>query len=73
MPILNFHCNSCGKTFAKIFFDLDGVPKSCPACGAPGPRELGQAFEYDESRARRALCTSCDECGSEPCATIASR
>jgi len=65
MPILKYRCTGCGKEFAKIVFDPDKFPRSCPVCGTGNPEEVGDAFGDAEYALKRPACVSCDTCGDE--------
>ena len=65
MPVLKYHCHNCGNEFAKIFFNPEQAPKVCPVCEAPNPDELGPAFNQDTGSITRAMCGSCDSCGTD--------
>lgn len=65
MPVMKYHCNNCGNEFAKIFFNLEQAPKECPVCRTKDPEELGPAFHQDAASIARAMCGSCDSCGTD--------
>jgi putative FmdB family regulatory protein len=65
MPIVNYKCGSCGKEFAKLFFDEDKAPRVCPVCKSAELEMLGGAFPEDSDTARRFLRASCEECGDD--------
>jgi putative FmdB family regulatory protein len=65
MPIVNYKCGSCGKEFAKLYFDEEKAPRSCPVCKSTDLEALGGAFPEDPGIARRFLRASCEECGDD--------
>ncbi len=74
MPIINYSCESCGKEFAKIFFDPNDAPKRCPVCDSYTIRELGDAFHADPGMLARYACDSCDSCDTcETCSGDSER
>lgn len=64
MPITNYVCESCGKKFAKIFFDMKNAPQKCPVCDSDRIRDIGEAFDSDPALFARLNLGSCDSCES---------
>ncbi|MBN1103235.1 MAG: zinc ribbon domain-containing protein [Deltaproteobacteria bacterium] len=50
MPIYEFKCNECGKTFEQLVFSSDqGKDILCPSCGAKDTCRLMSAFSCSSS------------------------
>ena len=56
MPIYDFHCRTCGKTFETLVRPQDAAP-ACPSCHGVDLEKLlsGFAVSSAESRAASAL------------------
>jgi len=46
MPLFEFRCRACGRTFEEILTlaELEAEPPACPACGAPDARREFSTF-----------------------------
>jgi putative FmdB family regulatory protein len=75
MPIFEFHCQKCDKTFERLVFRTDEVVE-CPDCGEQGVNKLmsscaakvGHKFTSTSSKSAGGSCsgcsaTSCSSCG----------
>jgi putative FmdB family regulatory protein len=75
MPIFEFHCQKCDKTFERLVFRTDEVV-ACPDCGEQGVNKLmsscaakvGHKFTAASSKSAGSSCsgcsaTSCSSCG----------
>lgn len=40
MPMFDFHCPACGKTFEELLASGDMASPRCPHCGAAGVQRL---------------------------------
>ena len=44
MPIYEYKCSKCGKTFEHLARSLSESPPKCPKCGASRPKKQFSAF-----------------------------
>jgi putative FmdB family regulatory protein len=72
MPVMRYRCDGCGKEFAKIFFEFDQAPQSCPVCGNADVHELGHAFSQDPETIARVWRGSCESCEDEGGCSVAA-
>lgn len=61
MPIFEYHCPSCTKTFERIQRRDDDAPVPCPACGAVSDRQFS-AFAMSVPGPVHGSCASRDAC-----------
>jgi putative FmdB family regulatory protein len=40
MPVYEYRCQACGRTFDELRPMGAAPPEACPACGAPGVRRV---------------------------------
>lgn len=68
MPIYEYQCGKCGKTFEAIVKRGEEDAVICPACGSKNPRKLMSACAYIGGEGGASSCagcsaTSCATCG----------
>ena len=60
MPIYEYACSACGKSFEYLARTLSDKPAKCPACGA---KKLSKQLSSFAKPA--AVTTGCGSCASE--------
>lgn len=66
MPIREYHCNKCDRTFEALLRGRDKGPEKCPACGAAGPEKIFSTFSAAMAK-KEAPCAS-GACAPHRCA-----
>lgn len=62
MPIFEYRCPTCDKTFERLQRRDDDAPVCCPTCGAPSDRQFS-AFAMSVAGPSFGSCASRDACG----------
>jgi putative FmdB family regulatory protein len=52
MPIFEYTCSKCGKTFEKLVLSRNQEPPACPQCGAKKVQQQFSTFASTSSSAR---------------------
>ncbi len=65
MPIYEYRCRACGKTFSHLHRRTGEAAPDCPECGAAAPRKLLSVFS--PSVAQKAPSCSLGKCPSNAC------
>ncbi len=75
MPIFEFHCDKCDKTFEKLVFGGDAEVE-CPFCGQPGVKKLMSACAFKvgshgfmSTPSSSSSKSSCSGCSATSCST----
>ncbi len=66
MPIHEYQCGKCGRTFEVLLRSRADSPKQCPKCGAPGPEKIFSVFSATVAK-KEAPCAS-GACAPHKCA-----
>ena len=70
MPIYEYRCQSCRRSFEHLARRLTDVARNCPHCGAPRPVKQFSTFA---ARADAAAGKVCDSCPTTPTCPSAGR
>lgn len=66
MPIYEYTCGACKKTFDHLARTLSDKPKACPACGSK--KQLVKQFStFAPSSAKPAVPSGCHGCAGASC------
>ncbi|MFO7637812.1 MAG: zinc ribbon domain-containing protein [bacterium] len=70
MPIHEFRCRKCRKTFeALVFNPRDAAGERCPACGSSRLERLFSVFGVSGTTRKLTGAGSCTSCKSRNCAS----
>ena len=74
MPIFEFHCQPCDRTFELLILPGRRKKPACPACGGGDVRKLLSTFATGGGKSRTAASSSassggCASCAGGNCAT----
>ncbi len=64
MPIYEYRCAACGRTFENLQTRSDETPERCPTCGATELARQLSVFAVNSSRS----AAPAGPCGSDDCA-----
>ena len=66
MPIYEYTCDACQKTFEHLARTLSDKPKGCPACGS-AKRLVKQFSTFAPAQAKSAVPSGCQGCAGASC------
>lgn len=70
MPIYEYVCRACGKSFEHLARTLSDAARKCPSCGAAKPVKQFSSFA---ARVPTAAGKACDSCATGPTCPTAGR
>ena len=72
MPLYEFDCRACGRTFEKLVRVGGEADVGCPECGRPDVRKRPSAFGIGGGGSRiKASGGGCSSCAGTSCSTCA--
>jgi putative FmdB family regulatory protein len=69
MPIYEYACKKCGKTFEHLHRTLSSPAPKCPACGASHPQKQLSVFSAAVAASESSVCDACPTSGKCPSAS----
>ncbi|HDQ98985.1 MAG TPA: zinc ribbon domain-containing protein [candidate division WOR-3 bacterium] len=70
MPIREFRCRECRKTFeALVFSPRDEAGERCPSCGSGRLEKLFSVFGVSGTERKITSSANCASCSSRNCAS----
>jgi putative FmdB family regulatory protein len=68
MPIFEYECSRCGARLERLVRSAADAPRTCPTCGAAGPRKVFSAFSVTASRGGgHEPSSACESCSEDSC------
>ncbi len=67
MPLYEYACHKCGKTFQHLARSFSELPPKCPACGAKNPRKQLSTFHAGAGGGRSGSSCPTGTCSTGAC------